>query len=86
MFGFVLFISLFPFLIAHSAVKPDVVDGFWQLRYFLGVAAMQAIAQVSIAWYLLKNKVPNYVMLGFIPMVMSFQLTFGLSVILLSNS
>jgi len=83
-FAFVLLISLLPFFIAYSAAKPDVVEIFWQLRHFLWAAAMQAIAQVAIAWYLLRNKVPQYVVLGFLSMVMLFQLTFGISVTLLS--
>ncbi|MEH6492849.1 hypothetical protein [Halopseudomonas sp.] len=86
LFAVILLLGLFPFIISCAAVTPDVSAGLWQLRHFLGVAALQAVAQVSIAWYLLKNPVPNYVILGFVVMVMFFQLTFGLTVILLSNA
>ena len=85
---FLLFCCLvcFPFFISYTAVKPDLAAGLWQLRHFLGIAAIQGIAQIAIAWYLLKTPVPNYVILSFVLMVMFFQLTFGLTVILLSSA
>ncbi len=41
---------------------------------------------MSLAWYILKNKVPNYVIGSFIVISMFFQVTYGMLVILLSNA
>ncbi|SDR92413.1 hypothetical protein SAMN05216271_0745 [Halopseudomonas sabulinigri] len=86
LFSVVLLLGLFPFAVIFVEAKPDIIASLWALRHFLGIAAIQAIAQTCIAWYLLKNPVPNYLILSFVLMVMFFQITFGLTVILLSNA
>ncbi|AZQ11966.1 hypothetical protein [Shewanella khirikhana] len=79
-----LLLSLFPFVISYQAALPEWQQGLWQLRHFLAIAALQALAQVSIGWYLLKKPLPNYVIGGFLVMLLSFQLTYGITVVLLS--
>ena len=86
LFIVVIFLSIFPFFITYKASTPDLEATLWQLRHFVGIAAMQAIAQMSLAWYILKNKVPNYVIGSFIVISMFFQVTYGMLVILLSNA
>ncbi len=79
-------LSVFPFLIAYKASSHNLEATLWQLRHFIGIALMQAIAQISLAWYILKNKVPNYVIGSFIIVVMFFQITYGIAVVLVSNA
>lgn len=85
-FTVVILSSVFPFFITYKTSLPDLEDNFWQLRHFVGIAAIQAVAQISLAWYILKNKVPNYVIGSFIIIAMFFQVTYGISVILVSNA
>jgi len=61
-------------------------SNLWQLRYFIAIATIQALAQLSIAWYFLKNRVPNYLVLSFVIMMVFFQLIFGITVILISSA
>jgi hypothetical protein len=82
----VIFLSVFPFFITYKTSMPDLEATLWQLRHFVGIAFIQAIAQISLAWFLLRSKVPNYVIGSFIIMVMFFQVTYGMLVILLSNA
>ncbi|SEG18881.1 hypothetical protein SAMN05444390_1011615 [Marinobacterium lutimaris] len=78
--------SLFPFYMVYISHKPDGEFGLWELRHFIGMAALQAAAQISIGWYILKNRVPQYVILSAVCMALSFQATFGISVVLLANT
>jgi hypothetical protein len=86
MFAVVVGLSIFPFYITFSAAWPDIESGMWELRHFLGIAGVQSLAQLSVAWYLMKNQVPNYVNMSFVVMVLFFQVTYGISVILVSNA
>ncbi len=79
-------VSFFPFYISYITSQESLESNIWQLRYFIGIAIIQALAQITIAWYCFKNKVPNYLILSFIIMMVFFQLTFGLTVILLTNA
>jgi hypothetical protein len=85
-FTVVILLSVFPFFITYKTSLPDLEDNLWQLRHFVGIAAIQAVAQISLAWYILKNKVPNYVIGSFIIIAMFFQVTYGMLVILPSNA
>jgi len=85
-FAVVVGLSMFPFYITFSAAKPDIEPGLWELRYFLGIAGVQSLAQISIAWYLMRTQVPNYVNMSLVVMVLFFQVTYGISVILVSNA
>ena len=76
----------FPFYISHITTQNNAESDLWQLRYFIAIATIQALAQLSIAWYFLKNRVPNYLVLSFVIMMVFFQLTFGITVILISNA
>ncbi len=78
----VILLSLFPFFITYKTSAPDLGAALWQLRHFVGIAAMQAIAQISLSWYILKNKVPNYVIGSFLITVLFFQVTYSIAVIL----
>ncbi len=86
LFLFFILMSFFPFFITLTTSEADLSHNLWQLRYFLGVAAIQAVAQISVAWYFLKSKVPNYVISSVIFMVLFFQLTFGMTVILIIHA
>ncbi len=86
LFLFFILMSFFPFFIALTTSEADLSNNLWQLRHFLGIAAIQAVAQISVAWYFLKNKVPNYVISSVIFMVLFFQLTFGMTVILITHT
>ncbi|MCE0559176.1 hypothetical protein [Motilimonas sp. E26] len=79
-------ICFFPFYITYITSQESLEYNLWQLRYFIAIAIIQAVAQITIAWYNLKNKVPNYLVLSFVVMMIFFQLTFGLTVILLTNA
>ena len=65
LFLLVIFLSLFPFFISYKAFGNDLENLAWQFRHFLGIALVQAIAQLAIAWYVLKNDLPNYVIYSF---------------------
>ena len=82
----IILLSLFPFFITYKASSPDLEGALWQLRHFIGMGAVQAVAQISLAWYILKNKVPNYVIGCLLIMTLLFQFTYGISVILVSNA
>jgi hypothetical protein len=82
----VILLSIFPLFITYKTSIPDVKVTFWQLRYFIGIASIQAVAQISLSWYFLKNKVPNYVITSFLITVIFFQVTYGIAVILVSNA
>ncbi|KFZ38709.1 hypothetical protein HR45_04615 [Shewanella mangrovi] len=86
LFALILLLSVLPFVILYNTVKPEADFGWWQLRNFIGLALFQALAQIALGWYLLRNKIPNYVMLAVILMAMSFQICFGISVVLLANA
>ena len=86
MFIIVILLSLFPFFITYKTSAPDLKATLWQLRHFVGIAVMQAVAQIALGWFILKNEVPNYVIYGFLIIVISFQVTYGITVILLSNA
>ncbi len=79
-------LSLFSFFITYKAADTDLKTTLWQLRHFVGMAAAQSVAQISIGWFILKNKLPQYVILGFIVMMLSFQTTYGIAVILVANA
>lgn len=85
-FAVVVGLSIFPFHITFSAAMPDIGPGLWELRYFLGIAGVQSLAQISIAWYLMRTQVPNYVNMSLVVMVLFFQVTYGISVILVQNA
>jgi len=80
-----LLMSAFPIYLMYAATESHSQSNIWGLRHFAAIAFTQAIAQVSLAYYILKNKVPNYAILSIIIMVLFFQLTFGIAVILVSN-
>jgi ABC-type multidrug transport system permease subunit len=82
----VVLLSLFSFFITYKAAIPDLKTTLWQLRHFVGMAAAQSVAQISFSWFILKNKVPQYVILGFLVMVLLFQVTYGIAVILVANA
>ena len=82
----VVLISLFPLFITYKTSTPDLQNNLWQLRHFIGIALIQAVAQISISWYILKNKVPNYVIGCFLVTIILFQATYGISVVLLSHA
>jgi hypothetical protein len=82
----IILLSFFPFLIAYKTSMPELESSLWQLRHFLGIAFVQAIAQISLSWYILKNNVPNYVIGSFLIITMLFQFTYGISVVLVSNA
>ncbi len=86
LFIIVILLSLSPFIITYLASQADLENNLWQLRHFIAIAVIQAIAQISIAWYILKNKVPNYLILSFSLMMFFFQLTFDITVILIANA
>lgn len=65
---------------------PDLKATLWQLRHFIAIAFLEATAQILLCWYLLKNNTPNYVIISFLVMVMAFQITYGIAVILVSNA
>ena len=79
-------LSLLPFFIMYVTTQSELEDGLWQLRYFIAIAFTQAVAQMSLAWYMLKNRVPNYVILSLSIMFIFSQLTFCITVILISNA
>jgi len=80
----IVLLSIFPFFITYKAASPDLYENLVQVRHFIGIAAFQAVAQMSLAWYLLKHKAPNYAILGLLIMVSSFQVTYGISVTLVA--
>ena len=82
----VILLSVFPFYITYKTSTPDLKATLWQLRHFIGIAVIQAVAQISLAWYILKNKIPNYVIGSFLITVLLFQVTYGIAVILVSNA
>ena len=86
LFCTVVLCSFFPFYIIYSSSHPDWQSTIWQLRHFVGMACVQAMAQVSVAWYILKWKVPMYVIGCFICMIMFFQVTFCILYIFLSQT
>lgn len=81
----VISLGAFPFYIVYQTSLPDVWENLWKLRHFVGIAAFEALAQISIAWYILKNSVPNYVIIGFIIMMMFFQVTYVTTIVLVAN-
>jgi hypothetical protein len=85
-FSVIILLSVFPFFITYQTSTPDLGATLWNLRYFVGIALMQAVAQISLAWYILRNKVPNYVITSFLVTVLLFQTAFGIVVILVSNA
>ena len=86
MFLVILLLSIFPLFITYKTSTPDLKEILWQLRHFIGIAVIQAFAQMSLSWYVLNNKVPNYVVASLLIMVMFFQVTYGIAVILVSNA
>ena len=86
LFAVVIGLSAFSFLITYAAMEPDIKAGLLELRYFLAIAVVQSLAQISIAWYLMRTRVPNYVIISLVTMVILFQVTYGVSVILISNT
>ena len=80
----VVLLSVFPFVIIYKSSMADFQAILWQIRHFVGIAVIQGIAQISLAWYVLKNKVPNYVVYSVIIIALLFQTTFGISVILVA--
>ena len=82
----VVLLSLFSFFITYKAAIPDLKTTLWQLRHFVGMAVAQSVAQISFSWFILKNKVPQYVIFGFVVMVLLFQTTYGIAVILVANA
>ena len=77
-------LSLFPLFIAFYSASPDLAEGLWKTRHLIGIGLVQALAQLALAWYALKNPVPNYVLLSLLTITLMFQVTYGISVILLS--
>lgn len=86
LFGVVVFCSLLPFYIIYTSAQSDWQSTLWPLRHFVGMAIVQAIAQVSVAWYILKSKVPMYVIGSFMCMMMFFQVVFCILFIFLSQA
>ncbi|MBU1308074.1 MAG: hypothetical protein KKE30_00910 [Gammaproteobacteria bacterium] len=82
----VILLCMFPFFITYKTSTPDLKATLWQLRHFFGIAFLQATAQISLCWFLLKSKTPNYVIASFLIMAMAFQVMYGLAVILVSNT
>lgn len=80
----IVLLSIFPFFITFKAASPELYENLVQLRHFFGIATFQAVAQISLAWYLLKTKAPSYAILGLLIMVLSFQGTYGIAVILVA--
>lgn len=83
-FIIVILYSFLPFFIIYKASLTDI--NLLQLRYFIGIAIIQTIAQILIFWYILKNEVPKYIIYSFLIMTIFFQLTYGISVILISHA
>lgn len=81
----IMLFSIFPFFILYQISMPDMKASIWQLRHFIGIAVLQAVAQLSLSRYFLINKTPNYVIVSFLIMIIFFQVTYGVTVILLSN-
>jgi|TARA_B110000008_G_scaffold243928_1_gene253281 heme/copper-type cytochrome/quinol oxidase subunit 4 len=86
LFIIVIIFSIFPFFISYKAFINDLTNLAWQFRHFLGIALVQAIAQLAISWYVLKNELPNYVIYSFIISVILFQTIYGILIILLANA
>ena len=78
-------LSFFPFFITYMSVTPDLGEALWELRYFIVIAAAQGLAQISLFRYLLNTAVPDYVLCSAMVMVLFFQTTYGISVVLVSN-
>jgi hypothetical protein len=81
-----LFLSAFQFYNVYVSSGPKLLPGLWSFRHFLGMAALQSIAQISLGFYLLNNKIPNYVIYSVLITALFSQLMFGLAVILVSNA
>lgn len=81
-----LLLSLFSFYMCYLASSADLGAGLWKIRHFIGIAFVHGVAQIALAWYVLKHRVPNYVIIGLVIMVLFFQLTFGLTVVLIANA
>ena len=84
LFFTIVVLSIFPFFITYQASSPELYETLKQLRHFIGIAIFQAVAQISLAWYLLKHRIPNYAVLCLLIMVLSFQVTYGISVVLMT--
>ena len=82
----IILLSIFPLYITYKTSTPNLKETLWQLQHFIGIAVLQAMAQISLAWYVMKNKVPNYVVGSFLITVLFFQVTYGIAVILVSNA
>ncbi|WP_156948256.1 hypothetical protein [Marinobacterium jannaschii] len=85
-FSAVCILSIFPFVITYRTSMPELEVTLWSLRHFIGIAVVQALAQISISWYMLKNVVPNYVIGSFLVVVILSQFTYGIAVVLVSSS
>ena len=85
-FGILVFLSLFPFILLMISVDPEYTSGLWKLRHFVGIAVSQAVAQISLGLYVLNNKTPNYVIYSMVVMALFSQTTFGITVVLPSNA
>ena len=63
-FLLVVLMSLFQFFITYKACADDLLSTLWKVRHFIGIAFLQSVIQISTSWYVTKNKVPNYIVVG----------------------
>lgn len=79
-------LSLFSFYITYRATASDTNTLFWQLKSFIGIAVAQSVAQISIGWYILKNKLPFFVTISFQTMALLSQLTYAISIVVVAEA
>lgn len=79
----VLLMSLFPFFIVYITASLDLFSMLWLLRNFIVIALLQGGVQLLVAQYIVKHKVPNYLILSFLLMMFFFQLIFSVIAILI---
>ena len=80
----IVLLSIFPLFITYTASSANPESTLFHYRHFFGIASLQAIAQISLAWHLLTNKGPAFALLSLVVMSLLFQITYGIAVILLS--
>ncbi|MBB3167169.1 hypothetical protein FHS30_000345 [Simiduia aestuariiviva] len=82
----VVILSVLPIYCTYKAAAPDVGITLWSLRHVVSICIIQLIAQISICWYILKYRVPSFAVLGYLVMVLSFQVVYGVAIIFMSNA
>lgn len=79
------FLSLSPFVQMIVIAKEDYWPALWKLRYFIGLAILQASAQVALGLYVHHNKLPNAVVYSILCMAINFQIILGINIALIAQ-